>query len=161
MRHLFKVLIFLVFVKLFILLIFFSQSDEMFEVSFALPKFDIDNLTATGKSFPEKKKLAVLVPFRDTFNELLQFAPHISKFLTDQKIPFHIFVINQVDDLRFNRGALLNVGFLYTENAFDYCVHHDVDLLPLNPKLSYDYPAEGVFHIADEFYHPTVQGIVS
>jgi hypothetical protein len=36
-----------------------------------------------------------------------------------------------------------------------------VDLLPLNPKLSYEFPHDGVFHVADIFYHPTVIDIAS
>lgn len=52
----------------------------------------------------EKKKLAVLVPFRDAFEELLRFAPHMKKVLSDQKIPHHIFIVNQAGQHRFNKG---------------------------------------------------------
>lgn len=39
--------------------------------------------------------------------------------------------------------------------------HHDVDLLPLNVNLSYDFPNDGVFHVADIALHPTVINVVS
>uniref|UniRef100_A0A4Y0BLR9 Glyco_transf_7N domain-containing protein n=1 Tax=Anopheles funestus TaxID=62324 RepID=A0A4Y0BLR9_ANOFN len=45
----------------------------------------------------EQKRLAIVVPFRDRFDELLQFAPHIATFLNKQGVPFHIFVVNQND----------------------------------------------------------------
>jgi len=53
-------------------------------------------------------KLAVLVPFRDRFEELLIFAPYIHNFLNAQRINHHIFILNQVDDYRFNRASLIN-----------------------------------------------------
>ncbi|KFB39790.1 hypothetical protein ZHAS_00007156 [Anopheles sinensis] len=54
------------------------------------------------------KKLAIVVPFRDRFDELLQFAPHMAAFLGKQNVPFHIFVVNQNDRYRFNRASLIN-----------------------------------------------------
>lgn len=101
-----------------------------------------------------KPKLAILVPFRDRFDELLQFAPHMNKFLTRQSIPHHIFILNQVDRYRFNRASLINAGFLYTKQDYDYIAMHDVDLLPLNDQLRYDYPIDGPFHVAAPDVHP-------
>ncbi|XP_059611473.1 beta-1,4-galactosyltransferase 7 [Phlebotomus argentipes] len=101
-----------------------------------------------------RKRLAVLVPFRDRFEELLQFAPFMTEFLNRQKIPHRIFVLNQVDRFRFNRASLINVGFLYTKSLFDYIAMHDVDLLPMNSNLSYAFPDKGPFHVASPQLHP-------
>lgn len=68
----------------------------------------------------DKPKLAILVPFRDRFDELLRFVPHISAFLDKQQVPFHIFVLNQHDRFRFNRASLINAGFLQVKDQFDY-----------------------------------------
>lgn len=95
----------------------------------------------------------MLVPFRNRFEELLQFAPYIDKFLTDQGINHHIFVLNQVDSYRFNRASLINVGYLYTKIQYDYIAMHDVDLLPMNKQLKYFYPNQP-FHIAAPELHP-------
>lgn len=105
-------------------------------------------------SSPGGKRLAIIVPFRDRFEELLQFVPHLNKFLSDQQIAHHIFVVNQVDRFRFNRASLINVGFLFVKENFDYIAMHDVDLLPLNKNLKYDYPAAGPFHVAAPGLHP-------
>jgi xylosylprotein 4-beta-galactosyltransferase len=86
--------------------------------------------------------------------ELLQFVPHMNKFLSAQSIPHHIFVVNQIDRFRFNRASLINVGFLVSKEEFDYLAMHDVDLLPLNKNLKYDYPENGPFHIAAPGLHP-------
>lgn len=77
------------------------------------------------------------------------------KFLNDQLIPHHIFVVNQADQYRFNRASLINVGYLFTKAfEFDYIAMHDVDLLPLNKNLKYDFPSEGPFHVAAPGLHP-------
>jgi hypothetical protein len=67
-------------------------------------EFDVGNLVKldSSKRFV-KKKLAVIVAMKNSFEDLLVFVPHMTKFLGNQKIPFHIFVIQQVDDLRFNK----------------------------------------------------------
>lgn len=101
-----------------------------------------------------KKQLAILVPFRDRFEELLRFAPYMHQFLIDQSIPHHIFVLNQVDRYRFNRASLINVGYLHTKQQYDYIAMHDVDLLPINKDLHYDYPEKGPFHVAAPDIHP-------
>ncbi|XP_065093848.1 beta-1,4-galactosyltransferase 7-like [Ochlerotatus camptorhynchus] len=102
----------------------------------------------------DKQKLAILVPFRDRFDELLRFAPHMSAFLNRQLVPFHIFVLNQNDRYRFNRASLINAGFLLVKDHYEYIAMHDVDLLPLNNNLKYEYPAEGPLHISGPEFHP-------
>lgn len=99
-------------------------------------------------------RLAVLVPYRNRFEELLEFVPYIDTFLNNQNINHHIFILNQVDSYRFNRASLINVGFRFVKNEYDYIAMHDVDLLPLNPKLSYQYPEKQPFHIASPELHP-------
>uniref|UniRef100_A0A182PB48 Beta-1,4-galactosyltransferase 7 n=1 Tax=Anopheles epiroticus TaxID=199890 RepID=A0A182PB48_9DIPT len=102
----------------------------------------------------DQKRLAIVVPFRDRFDELLQFAPHIATFLKRQGVPFHIFVVNQNDRYRFNRASLINVGFLQVRDTYDYFAMHDVDLLPLNDNLRYEFPEHGPLHISGPEYHP-------
>ncbi|XP_029658246.1 beta-1,4-galactosyltransferase 7-like [Octopus sinensis] len=99
-------------------------------------------------------KLAIIVPFRDRFEELLDFVPYMGHYLNLQKVSHKIFVINQVDNFRFNRAALINVGYLESKSECDYLAMHDVDLLPLNPNLSYAYPSKGPFHVAAPNLHP-------
>ncbi|CAK9800381.1 Beta-1,4-galactosyltransferase 7 [Anthophora quadrimaculata] len=98
--------------------------------------------------------LAILVPFRDRFEELLIFAPHMKTFLDKQNINYHIFILNQVDRFRFNRASLINVGFLEISKEFDYIAIHDVDLLPINDKLLYSYPIKGPHHVSSPELHP-------
>lgn len=112
------------------------------------------NIPVKHKKFSSKHNLAVLVPFRDRFEELLEFAPYMHNFLNKQRINHEIFILNQVDTFRFNRASLINVGYLQTKVNYDYIAMHDVDLLPLNENLSYEYPKVQPFHIAAPNLHP-------
>jgi len=103
-------------------------------------------------------KLCVLVPFRDRFEELTDFVPRITAFLESQQV-FHpdILVINQVDNFRFNRASLLNAGFLESQKHSDPCDYvalHDVDLVPKNTRIKYEYPESGPLHLAAPGLHP-------
>lgn len=84
-------------------------------------------------------KLAVIVPHRDREKQLRKFLIHIKKYL--QQFPwieYKIFIVTQDDTKKFNRGKLLNIGFLEAEHrGYLYSIFHDVDLLPVNG--SYDY----------------------
>ncbi|XP_054289776.1 beta-1,4-galactosyltransferase 7-like isoform X1 [Macrosteles quadrilineatus] len=113
------------------------------------------DIPGSKSKFNPKHKLGVIVPFRERFEELLEFAPHIHDFISKQGINHKIYIINQVDQYRFNRASLINIGFLVAvAEGCDYIAMHDVDLLPLNPSLSYNYPSVGLFHIASPELHP-------
>ena len=66
----------------------------------------------------------------------------------------HLFIF-QIDQFRFNRASLLNVGFQETKTSgCDYIALHDVDLIPVNEKLLYAYPESGPYHISAPTLHP-------
>ena len=46
-------------------------------------------------------RMAVVVPFRDRFDELLEFAPYLHRFLCAQRVRHQIFIINQGDPFRY------------------------------------------------------------
>ena len=112
-------------------------------------------LEAARNSSVDEHKLAIVVPFRDRFDELLLFVPHISKYLAAKSVTFKIYVVNQVDKFRFNRAALINVGFLVSAPECDYMAMHDVDLLPLSDQLDYGYPKnKNPYHVSAPGLHP-------
>jgi len=89
-----------------------------------------------------KKKLGVIVPYRNREEHLAIFKKEITRFLSSRKIPFELIIVNQDNAKLFNRGMLLNIGFKYAEELeCDYVVFHDVDLIPKIADYSYpDYP---------------------
>lgn len=46
-------------------------------------------------------KMAVIVPFRERFEELLVFVPYMHAFLNKKKIRHKIIIVNQVDHFRY------------------------------------------------------------
>jgi len=126
------------------------------------PVNSLSNVIASPVSNEKDHFLCLIIPFRDRFEELNEFVPMISEFLNKKSIAHAIFVVNQIDTLRFNRASLINVGFIKSEKVLhdlgsrncDYVALHDVDLLPLNAELSYAYPEKGPFHLAAPGLHP-------
>jgi len=44
----------------------------------------------------KSNRLGIIIPYKDRFEELLEFVPHINLFLNNQDVLHEIFVINQV-----------------------------------------------------------------
>jgi len=83
--------------------------------------------------------MTIIVPFRQRETHLAQFLPHMRAYLPHADI----VVVEQEEGKPFNRGKLINIGFLETRAAF--FVAHDVDILPI--EVNYD-PRSGVTQLA-------------
>jgi len=92
-------------------------------------------------------KLGIIVPYRKRPGHLRKFRQSIKSYLKDQD--YELIVVEQNDDLPFNRGKLLNIGFkVALRKQCDYVVFHDVDMLPVDVDYSYsDVP----IHLATNF----------
>ena len=92
-------------------------------------------------------KLGVIVPYRKRPGHLRKFQESIESYLNDYD--YELIVVEQNDDLPFNRGKLLNIGFQQAiRKGCDYVVFHDVDMLPVDVDYSYsDVP----IHLANGF----------
>lgn len=77
--------------------------------------------------------LTIIVPYRNREDHLKQFIPHMNKYVPDAKI----IVVEQAGSGPFNRGRLLNIGFLEYPDANFYCFH-DVDMLPIQVNYTYE-----------------------
>ncbi|OAD60206.1 Beta-1,4-galactosyltransferase 7 [Eufriesea mexicana] len=133
-----------------------SIDECKYEITTQSAQYNNHNQQNNDDSIEKKSlhRLAILVPFRDRFEELLIFVPHMKEFLDKQNIDYHIFVLNQIDRFRFNRASLINVGFLEINKEFDYIAIHDVDLLPINDELLYSFPNKGPYHVSSPELHP-------
>ena len=92
-------------------------------------------------------KLGIIVPYRKRPGHLRKFQQSIESYLKNQD--YELIVVEQNDDLPFNRGKLLNIGFQQAiRKGCDYVVFHDVDMLPVDVDYSYsDVP----IHLANGF----------
>ncbi|XP_003740946.1 beta-1,4-N-acetylgalactosaminyltransferase bre-4 [Galendromus occidentalis] len=84
-------------------------------------------------------RTAIIVPFRNRSEHLDVFLRHMHSFLPQQNIDYSIYVVEQSERHKFNRGKLMNIGFKEALRDMDYCcfIFHDVDLLPENPRNLY------------------------
>ena len=90
------------------------------------------------------EKLAIVVPYRDRSEHLAIFEKAMLAY--DYGVDFHIYIVEQYGDGKFNRGKLCNVGFLEAEKlGFTHVIFHDVDMIPHGVDYS---PAPNVTHLA-------------
>ena len=106
----------------------------------------------------KKIKFAIIIPYRDDIkhvrekqlNKFIDIIPNYFKQLKSF-YEYKIYIIEQNNKTnKFNRGVLLNIGFLLLKDNFDYFIFHDIDLIPNNDLLCYYelYPFNPV-HIGD------------
>ncbi|XP_077557173.1 beta-1,4-N-acetylgalactosaminyltransferase bre-4-like [Haemaphysalis longicornis] len=119
---------------------------------------DVHSLDILGKEFPHirnggrfspkecisRHRVAILIPYRNRSEHLRIFIYNIHKVLSRQQLDYGVFVIEQVDDEGFNRGALFNVGYLESTRRYDYqCfIFHDIDLVPADDRNVYTCPKQ-------------------
>ena len=83
----------------------------------------------------KKHKLGIIIPYRDRANQLFEFKKEISNHID---FDYELIVVEQLGDQDFNRGKLLNIGFVKAEElGCDYVVFHDVDMIPVDVDYSY------------------------
>jgi len=83
-------------------------------------------------------ELIIIVPYRDREQHKFYFLRHMEYILEDYD--YEIIFVHQDDNRPFNRGAMKNIGFLYSkEKYFNYkditFVFHDIDTLPYKKNL--------------------------
>lgn len=83
-------------------------------------------------------KLGIIVPYRNRYKQLVDFKKAIKRYLEDKEIDYELIIVEQDDGTAFNRGKLLNVGFIRAkEYDCDYVVFHDIDMIPTEVDYSY------------------------
>lgn len=92
---------------------------------------------------PLEYKLTFLVPYRNRGQHLVRYVPHYKSLF-----PYaDIYIIHQLGNAPFNRGKLLNVGFLYAEGKADAFDLSDIDMLAVDGEVDYSFP-HAVTHLA-------------
>jgi len=85
--------------------------------------------------------LAIIVPFRERYQHLEKFIPHMNSFMFEyfSDLNYKIYIVEQIDKKPFNRAKLLNIGFKETQTNHNYFCFHDIDMLPVNKNCDYSY----------------------
>ncbi|XP_059145258.1 beta-1,4-galactosyltransferase 2-like [Physella acuta] len=86
-----------------------------------------------------RQKVAFVFPYRESWADLKIVLKNLIPILIRQQAEVQFFVIEQAVGSTFNRGALLNVGFVEALKVrdFDCFIFHNVDLIPLSDKNLY------------------------
>lgn len=96
-----------------------------------------------------RNKLGIIVPYRNRPTQLNLFLSHITNYLSDKDIRYQVFIVDQDNGKQFNRGMLLNIGFIQAVKAkCNYVIFHDVDMLPIDVDYSY---SDKPLHLATDF----------
>ena len=96
-----------------------------------------------------KHKLGVIVPLRGRDHQKNVFLRHTLQYLSMRNYDYEIIIVEQDDAKQFNRGMLLNIGYIYAKKLkCDYIVFHDVDMLPV--RVDYTYSKHPI-HLATNF----------
>lgn len=88
-------------------------------------------------------RVALIIPFRNREENLKIFLRHMHVFLRKQLLEYGIYLIEPIQNLTFNRGLLMNIGFkeaLKETQKWECFVFHDVDLLPEDERNLYSCP---------------------
>ena len=73
------------------------------------------------------------------------------------RLHYRLYLIDQADQQPFNRGKLMNIGFVEAMKDFNWTcvVFHDVDLLPEDDRNLYTCPYQVVISVI------SVNGVIS
>jgi len=96
-------------------------------------------------------KLGIIVPYRSRPEQLTIFKKKIHSYLFARSIQYELIIVTQNDFKEFNRGKLLNIGFIKAkELGCNYVCFHDIDMLPV--KVDYSY-ADRPTQLANRFIY--------
>ncbi|CAF0905588.1 unnamed protein product [Brachionus calyciflorus] len=113
------------------------------------------NIDSGGQYEPKhclaNSRVGIIVPYRDREENLKIFLYHMHPLLQRQEIKYTIFVVEQINSDKFNKGKLMNSAFVEVINKtkdFDCVVFHDVDLLPTDDLNLYSCPEKRPKHLS-------------
>jgi hypothetical protein len=94
-------------------------------------------------------KLGIIVPYRNRYDQLQVFIEHMKTYFNDKNLKYEIFIVEQDNAKLFNRGMLLNIGYMYAKkHKCNYVVFHDIDMLPIDVDYSY---SNKPLHLSTDF----------
>ncbi|XP_041670654.1 beta-1,4-galactosyltransferase 1-like [Cheilinus undulatus] len=95
--------------------------------------------TSHKNASPHRRKVAIIIPFRNRHEHLKQWLFYLHPILQRQQVDYGVYVINQHGEGVFHRAKLMNVGYVEALKEYDYeCfVFSDVDLVPMDDRNLY------------------------
>ena len=87
-----------------------------------------------------QKSIAIIVPYRNRPHQIEPFVKYMQYFLSDLNLFYKIIITEQSENKLFNRGKLLNIGYLEAKKQihdFDCYTFHDIDIFPKMGHCNY------------------------
>lgn len=107
-------------------------------------KLENSSIELGGKFSPKdcetEQKIAIIIPYRDREKNLMIFLSNMHTFLMKQNISYGIYIIEPLANITFNRGILMNIGFIESlkeDHKWNCFFFHDVDMLPEDSRNLY------------------------
>ena len=128
--------------------------DIIFESKATETEIELLNLIRNKQSNINPFEAQILIPYRANKENLFRkeqlhlFIKHMKEYMSLEhpNIKYKIIIIEQNNEHPFNRGILLNIGFMEREKDVNeyvkYYIHHNCDLFPkinFQPKLDYSF----------------------
>lgn len=110
--------------------------------------FELFTFIEDFREFKRKGNNCIIVPYRNRYEHLQVFLQYFSKKGYD------IYIIEQNNQLKFNRGMLMNIGFdiASKRKKYDYYIFHDVDSIPDKFLIPYyRYKGNKIIHYASPY----------
>ena len=121
---------------------------QSYKMSLSNEKLEIElanmNIKPGGKWSPvdctPPYKLAIIIPYKNRLQNLNILLRNLHPFLINQNAYYGVYLLEHDDDLLFNKGILMNSGFMEVQQEDDYdCfIFHDVDMIPENDNIVYN-----------------------
>ncbi|RNA09692.1 Beta-1-4-N-acetylgalactosaminyltransferase bre-4 [Brachionus plicatilis] len=145
----------------------FTQNFQPFQTEINYDRTEEDlsfmkNLNIGGQFEPKDcepvSRVAIVIPYKNREHNLRMFLYNMHPFLQKQRLKYTIFVVEQVNSDKFNKGKVNNAAFIEiiqksTKNFtlasdFECVVYHDVDLLPTSFLNFYTCPEKRPKHLS-------------
>ncbi|KAL0281041.1 UNVERIFIED_CONTAM: hypothetical protein PYX00_002156 [Menopon gallinae] len=89
-----------------------------------------------------RHSVAIIIPYMDRWRHLTTLLNYLHPFLKRQRIRHKIYVVEQYGNETFNKGSIMNAGFIEAmkDEIYHCFIFHDVDLIPENDQNMYSCP---------------------
>ncbi len=106
------------------------------------------NIKLGGKWKPfnckSRSHVAIIIPFKNREEHLKHFLLNMHPFFSKQQLSYGIYIIEPINNITFNRGLLMNIGFLESnkdsKGSWQCHAYHDVDMLCEDDRNLYNCP---------------------
>ncbi|KAK7091860.1 beta-1,4-N-acetylgalactosaminyltransferase bre-4-like [Littorina saxatilis] len=86
-----------------------------------------------------RERIALIIPYRNRERNLFILLHNLIPFLMRQQAEFAVYVVEQTQDYMFDKGVLIDVGFVKARQDGDFScfIVHDTDLIPRDYRNVY------------------------